>query len=394
MKSQRGQILPLLAVSLAVLMGFAGIAIDVGYLEYWQQKQQTATDAAALGGAQNLAESNCSNAANAGLAALNDASANGFPTGQVSPVTPPSSGPYAANACAISVQIATTNLAAFFSRLFGFPAGVSELTSATAVAETGGNGSCMYLLSPTTRTGFNGATVNSPGCAIALNFNANFNGGTIAAPFIGYGSGTPNYGGTKFTMASPMPMLPVADPCPEIAGCAYLAAHPPSASNCTSYNSNGASATLSPGCYNSLNLDPPGTITLSPGLYVINGNFNNNGATLTGTGVTLYVTQNGSGPNLDYGPPVTLSPPTTGNYANVLYYQVPGNSSSINFNGSNVNMNGLIYAPSTTSANFDDNFGSYVVLVFGAMNFNQNNAYDFASPPPGQSIIKQAVLAQ
>ncbi len=127
MKSQRGQILPLLAVSLAVLMGFAGIAIDVGYLEYWQQKQQTATDAAALGGAQNLAESNCSNAANAGLAALNDASANGFPTGQVSPVTPPSSGPYAANACAISVQIATTNLAAFFSRLFGFPAGVSEL---------------------------------------------------------------------------------------------------------------------------------------------------------------------------------------------------------------------------------------------------------------------------
>ena len=36
-------------------MGFAGIAVDVGYLEYRQQAQQTATDAAAVGGARSAA---------------------------------------------------------------------------------------------------------------------------------------------------------------------------------------------------------------------------------------------------------------------------------------------------------------------------------------------------
>jgi hypothetical protein len=393
MNAQRGQILPLLAVCLAVLLGFAGISVDVGYLEFWQQRQQSATDAAALGGAQSLAESNCGSTTTAASAATSDGVANGFLAGQINPVTPPATGPYAGNACAVSVQISSPAVSTFFAPLFGY-ASMAVTTSATAVAKAGFSGTCIYLLSQTTRTGFNGATLNSPGCSIAMNDNGNFNNGTIAAPFIGYAQGTPNYGGTKFTLASPMPMLPVADPCPEIPGCAYLAAHPPPATNCQTYNSNGVNATLNPGCYNNLNLDPPGTITLNPGVYVINGNFNNNGVTLTGTGVTLYVTQSGTGPNLDYGPPVSLSPPTTGNYANVLYYQVPGNSTSINFNGSNVNMNGLIYAPSTTSANFDDNFGSYVVLVFGAMNFNQNNAYDFASPPPGQSLIKQAVLAQ
>ena len=42
--NERGQILPLIGISLAVLMGFAGIGVDVGYLEYRQQAQQTATD--------------------------------------------------------------------------------------------------------------------------------------------------------------------------------------------------------------------------------------------------------------------------------------------------------------------------------------------------------------
>jgi hypothetical protein len=33
-------------------------------------------------------------------------------------------------------------------------------------------------------------------------------------------------------------------------------------------------------------------------------------------------------------------------------------------------------------------------LVFGAGNFNGGNALDLATPPPGQSLIKQAVVAQ
>ena len=76
---ERGQVLPLIAVSLAVLMGFAGIAVDVAYLEYRQQAQQTATDAAAAGGAEALLHAGCPNANAAKSAALANAANNGFP---------------------------------------------------------------------------------------------------------------------------------------------------------------------------------------------------------------------------------------------------------------------------------------------------------------------------
>ena len=42
-QAQRGAVLPLVAICLAVLMGFAGMAIDVGFLEYKEQVQQAAT---------------------------------------------------------------------------------------------------------------------------------------------------------------------------------------------------------------------------------------------------------------------------------------------------------------------------------------------------------------
>jgi hypothetical protein len=385
-------------------MGFGGLAVDVSYLEYRQEKQQTATDVAALGGAQQLAHSNCASAANAQAAALSDANTNGFATGgnvTVSASSPPVSGPYAGNTCAITVTVSSQHVSTFFSRLFGYPNGMPETTQATGSVSSTGGGACIYLLSTSSWSSFNsGTTVDSPGCAIAINYSADFNGGTITAPAIGYVSPAPNYGNPTFTMATPAPMLPVADPCPEIPGCAYLAANPPAITGCTTYNDNGGNQTISHGCYKSMALDGPGTVTMNPGLYVINGPMNDNGVTLVGSGVTIYVTANGSGPNLD-GYTATLSPPTTcatscsgGAVANVLYYQVPGNSSSINFNGATVNMSGLIYAPSTTSANFDGASGNYVVLVFGSMNFNGNTAYDFASPPPGQAIVKSAVLVQ
>jgi Putative Flp pilus-assembly TadE/G-like len=125
---ERGQVLPLVAICLALLMGFAGIAIDVGYLEYQQRQQQNATDAAAIGGAQQLVYSGCTNSYSvANTAAQNDAATNGYTNGatgpggstiQVNVQNPPSSGAYAGNNCAVQVQIQSPH-ATFFSRLFG-----------------------------------------------------------------------------------------------------------------------------------------------------------------------------------------------------------------------------------------------------------------------------------
>lgn len=390
-----GQVLPLIAVCLGALMGFAGISVDVGFLEYREQSQQTATDSAALGGAEVLAHSSCSNAGPAQQAAVADASGNGFSNGGNIGVTahsPPQSGPFASNSCAIGVQIAAQHTQTFFSQLFSAAQGMTETTQAIAEVEPISNGTpCIYLLSTTIDQNFNGANVQGPQCSIYMNSTANFNGSTIDAAGIGYAGGAPNENGAHFTEATPAPMLAIADPCPAIPGCAYLASNAPSTSSCTSFNGNGYNGSLSAGCYSSLNLNGA-TVTLN-GTYVLAGTSNFNGAHITGSNVTIYVTASGTAPNFN-GAYVALSPPTSGNQVGVLYYQVPTNTGSANFNGATNSYSGLVYSPGATSVDFNGTGGGYVVLVFGGINFNGTTAQEFATPPPGQALATKAVIVQ
>src|SRR5260370_35367630 len=53
-KNEAGQALVLVAVALVILLGFAGLGIDMGNLRYQRRLQQTAADAAAIAGATNL----------------------------------------------------------------------------------------------------------------------------------------------------------------------------------------------------------------------------------------------------------------------------------------------------------------------------------------------------
>ena len=98
---EAGQVLPLIALGLAVVMGFAGMAVDVGYLQYRQQQQQSATDAAALGGAQRLASAGCPGQSVAKAAAQLDAADNGYTDGSggvtVAVQNPPAQGSYSDN---------------------------------------------------------------------------------------------------------------------------------------------------------------------------------------------------------------------------------------------------------------------------------------------------------
>jgi hypothetical protein len=391
---ERGQVLPLVAICLAVLMGFAGIAIDVGYLEYQQRQQQNATDAAALGGAQQLVYSGCGNESVATTAAQNDAATNGYTQGatgpggstiQVNVQNPPSSGAYAANNCAVYVQIQSPHMT-FFSRLFG-QSNTAETTQAVALV-TAAN-PCILMLGSGQNTNFNGATVNAPTCQIITNGSFNFNGSNVDAASIGevdY-SGSNNNG--TFTGGTPAQTLPVADPCPEIAGCAYLTNNPPSTSPCNgTYSGN----PMQPGCYDSLNLHGD-TVTLSPGLYVFAGGSNFNGASISGSGVTIYI-PDGATTNFNKVDGLNISPPTSGDYAGVSFYQVPANTNDLNLNGSNVNVSGLIYAP-TAQINFNGALGNYTLLVASYVNFNSSTSYDFGAPGNGISaLVHKVVLAE
>jgi hypothetical protein len=53
-RGERGQVLPLVVMALVCLLGVAAFAIDVGYAYYAKRQLQSATDAAALAGAQDL----------------------------------------------------------------------------------------------------------------------------------------------------------------------------------------------------------------------------------------------------------------------------------------------------------------------------------------------------
>ena len=70
-RRERGQVLPLINLALVALLGIAAFAIDVGYAYYAKRQLQSATDAAALAGAQDLP-----NAATAVSTATSYAAAN------------------------------------------------------------------------------------------------------------------------------------------------------------------------------------------------------------------------------------------------------------------------------------------------------------------------------
>ena len=398
-RGESGQVLPLIAICLTVIMGSAGMSVDVGYLEYHQRQQQSAADAAALGAAQQLVYSGCPNLSAAQTAADSDSASNGFTTGTnnvtVLVNNPPATGPYAGNSCAVSIQVQASKTATFFTRLFGLNG--AETTQAVGLLTANNTPpTCFLAESTTVSSTFNGTTVTAPGCGILINDTATFNGDPkFDAESIGFAGGAPIENGTTFTAATPAPMLKVADPCPEIAGCAYLAANPPPTTGCKTLLDNGLSnVTIQPGCYNSFTLNGDTNVTFEPGVYVFNGSTTINGTTgISGDGVTLYVSASGTPPTFN-GTGVNLSPPTTGPETGVLYYQVPSNTNSPTFNGASMQLGGLIYAPGATQAIFNGTNGGYLLVVVGAATLNGGAAYDLATPPPGQSLIKQAVLAQ
>ena len=102
---ERGQTLPLIGLTFMVLMGVGAYAIDVGWQEYQQMRMQSATDAAAIAGAQALITHGCPDQPDALTAAKNDANNDNFPVNANTVLTvdnPPNTndGPYQGNNCA------------------------------------------------------------------------------------------------------------------------------------------------------------------------------------------------------------------------------------------------------------------------------------------------------
>ena len=385
----RGQVLPVAALALAALCGAAALAVDVGTLHYQQRLQQTAADGAALAGATEL---NYPASADVTAAAKHDAALNGFTDDNGATVTvtvnhPPASGAYAGNANAVEVIVAAKH-ATFFEHVFGTSYAWVQARAVAAFANV--PHACVYMLGNGV-SNMNSSTINAPSCGVVSNGGITMNGSTVTAAEVGTVGGV-TVNASTFPEAQPTTVVPVTDPCPQIAGCAYLAAHPPATSPCSFSNLalNGSTTTLSPGVScGGLTLNGA-NVTFNAGVYVITGgSLNVNGSTMTGTGVTFDLPNNSVNANATT---FNLTAPASGNTAGMLFYQPPSNSNNPNLNGSGgTGLAGALYFPAAL-VNANASFGSWLFIIASSLNMNAANA----TIPANQSFpgLQHAALGE
>ncbi len=422
---QRGQILPLAGMSALVLMGAIGFAVDVGYHQYRQRVQQTATDSAALAAGSQFGGSYVA-------AALQDAQSNGYtdgssggsctPTPTVTcvvvskpPVAPDA---FAGQANAVEVVITAPN-STFFEKVFGVT-NVYISTKAVALLVPETVNQCLVQLSVNGGANFNNGALNAPNCGVTFNGPTDFHNAPVIVADLDCASTCSNIGSGSTSQTT---VAPASDPCPAITYCAYLsdASTKPTCSgpSPTIPNPTSGPVILQPGCYSSGATIQDKDVKFTCGLYVIQGAFNiqptgsgsaGNNVTQSCSppgGVTLYVDAGGSLTFKDVN--VTLSAPTSGDFTqytggeqNALVYQVPGNTNTINFSSvkcttCSTNLSGMFYAP---SANLNDNAssqtssGSGVLVIVGSANFNGGFSGLFGAAGQGNTTIQTAVLGE
>jgi Flp pilus assembly protein TadG len=415
----RGQALVLIALSLVVLLGFLGLATDVGYLRYMKRRLQAAADAGAIAGASEK-----KNGGNYLTAARNDASLNRFTNGTngvtVTVNNPPASGPNSGNFDYVEVTV-SQNQPTFFAKIFGIN---SVPLGARAVAgplnQTPG---CIYVLDPS-KSGaltLNGAMNLSPQCAVIVDSDSpsgiTVNTGGCPPPVLTagnigvVGNYLSNWGSACFSTTPVIGIAAVPDP--------LASWNPPSVPNrCdrsgVTHISSGT-PTFSPNPVDGMfvfcgpvNITG-GSVTFNPGIYIINSfatGLNINGTTtVQGSGVTFWVHRANATPfNINGSANVTLSAPTSGPFANILFYQDRGIISGSYVNGSsNASFTGILYFPSAGQGqsfpglNFNGQSGSRGCLTIIADTLWSNGVSDLNNscfPTTGGSQKGPITLAE
>ena len=413
--SDEGQALVLTAMGLLVLLLMAGLGVDVGYLRYQKQQMQKAADAAALAGAS--AKIYGSDYVTAGQ---NDSKANGFQNGlngiQVNVVSPPTTGPFSTAADKDNyVQATVSQLQpTFFMRVGGFN---NVNVAATSVASTAGSASgCIYVMDPLASSSYKvagTANVNAT-CGIQVDSSSSsaYNdtgGGCTTAASIGI------VGGVKSgTCSHPTPVTGVStfsDPLSALAE--------PQPTSCTlqSGNINGGTVTLKPdnngiatfcGGINIHGTSP--NVTFQPGLYIMYGGGMqiNSSAIVAGNGVTFYNTGTKSGPTgfqpitINGGSGITLSAPTSGTYAGILFFENREIAKNGNINNTITGLagstfNGTLYFLNS-NLNYEGNStnNGYTIIIADTLSVLGTSVLgdNYTSLPGGISPIHSSVLVE
>ncbi len=356
-KSEAGSILPLTAGLLPVIVGAAGIGVDVGSWVMTKRSLQTAADAAVVAAAWEIANGHGDYAEFAGM---KEARNNGFVDGGsnvLDLVIDDSSG-----ATIVTARIRQKARVYFSQILFRDDVFVAN-AAASAVIDSGG-GFCMLSLDESASgaiTTSGAVEINAAGCGMAMNSGADdalsLNGAVdINIGDVSIAGGYKVKGGAaKFNYATMKTKASrTRDP--------YADLENDQESSCSKNDSKSPvkvsqSETLKPGVYcGGLDISGNVNITFEPGVYVIDGgDFSVSGAgSLYGEGVTFILTNSGNGEygniNISGGKKIDFTAPAEGEpwEGIVIYQDAPEDSSSKQnkFTGtSEINITGVIYTP-------------------------------------------------
>ena len=287
-----GAVAPLVAFCLVALIGFVAIAVDGGVLLDRRQTLQAAADAAALAAAQDLYANYLTNQGQdqngtALQAALDNASDNGYPSGNVTVNIPPTSGPFK-DLVGYAEVIVTYDQQRYFSALFG-KSKIQLTARAVAQGRAYATKAGIIILHPTASgalTMNGGGTVTVVGVPIIIDSNAPDaglakGGGTASAPEFhivgvpgtsgsGYWNGTIKNG--QQPVPDPLAYLPEPNP-----NSMYLISK-----NATHYagNSN-KTVKIEPGIYQGgISVSGQVSLQMAPGIYYMEGG----GFSFTGQG--------------------------------------------------------------------------------------------------------------
>ena len=356
---ERGAVAPLVALLMTVLLGFAGLGIEVGLWQLEKRRIQGAADAAASSAATALMKGQ-NEVDQARAVAASFGYQNGLEGVVVTVNRPPTRGSKAGIDQAVEVII-SKDRAPMLAGLF--LEGPVEI-GGRAVASVEGTGGefCVLALEVTAQaTVLTGsAWLDIPNCGLGVN-SANSRAlrmtgsSRIDASHISIVGGYQTTGSAVInTTEAPGPatgQAPLADPyadleVPHFAGCTY---------NNFSISGSGT-ATINPGVYcNGLDISGSRTITMTAGTYFIDrGEFDISGSTIiNATGPVTVVLTSSTGKNhamlsISGSAQLSMTAPSSGPLAGMVFFQ-DRNASSNGDNritGSSVqNLTGAVYFP-------------------------------------------------
>lgn len=286
-----------IAILTPVLLLFCGLAVDVGQLELQRLQMQSASDAAALGAAQELERNGASG--NWVSYGQSDSSSNGFTNGSANTTVAvqqqPTYGAYAGFYDAVQTTI-TKQVPLSFMGLINLHTSTVTVQSTALVTPcayiSGATGAASPALSISGGSGF------SSDCPWYINGSTSMDSSSSFSALAENVTGPA--GASNWTVASGSAprysARAMSDPLASITQ--------PTVGACTATNKSMTGDTaLTPGTYcGTFSADCRGyqnnnnrqcVLTVQPGLYIFTGNVTMNYAAFYGTGATLYFTRNG-----------------------------------------------------------------------------------------------------